>query len=102
MPIRASFASLDAARPTTDAQKRYLALEGIRSASFGLFREINLGLALADALEDLAARAEAGDEEARKQHSIILDAVKREEADGAAADLQDPARHTDEPGDLSG
>jgi hypothetical protein len=75
VPVEAQFISLDDAKPLTDAQRRHLAIETVRAASEPLFREISLGLSLADLIEDLAKAAEAGDAQAEARHSALMEAL---------------------------
>jgi hypothetical protein len=89
VPVEARFVSLDRARPLTEAQQRYLALETTRAASDALFREMKLGLGLADLIEELGVAAEAGDQEAKAQLEFIMGALGRREAEDAQALQQD-------------
>jgi hypothetical protein len=91
-PVEARFISLDRARPLTDAQRRRLALETTRAASEPLFREMKLGLALADLLEDLAEAAEAGDDEAERRLAVIAAALNARDDERVAAPT--PVRRT--------
>jgi hypothetical protein len=75
VPVEAQFISLDQAKPLTDAQRRHLAIETVRAASEPLYREISLGLALADLIEDLAQAAESGDAKAEARHTALMDAL---------------------------
>jgi hypothetical protein len=75
VPVEAQFISLDQAKPLTDAQRRHLAIETVRAASDPLYREISLGLALADLIEDLAQAAESGDAQAEARHAALMDAL---------------------------
>jgi hypothetical protein len=75
VPIRASFVSFRASSPVTDPQKRYLALEGMRVASDSLFTEMSLGLDLADAMDALADRRDAGDQVAASALTTVLEAA---------------------------
>jgi hypothetical protein len=75
VPVEAQFISLDQAKPLTDAQRRHLAIETVRAASEPLYREIRLGLSLADLIEDLAQAAEGGDAEAEARHKVLMDAL---------------------------
>ena len=75
VPVEAQFISLDQAKPLTDAQRRHLAIETVRAASEPLYREISLGLALADLIEDLAQAAESGDVQAEARHAVLMDAL---------------------------
>jgi hypothetical protein len=77
VPVEAEFISLDRAKPLTDAQRRHLAIETMRAASEALFREMTLGVGLADFIEDLSAAAEAGDEEAGALFERIMTALSR-------------------------
>jgi hypothetical protein len=95
VPVEAQFISLDHAHPLTDAQRRYLALETTRAASDALYREMKLGLGLADFIEDLGEAAEAGDQEAKAQLELIMGALERRAAEEAQALQQDePAPDT--------
>jgi hypothetical protein len=96
VPIRASFVSLRASGPVTDAQKRYLALEGMRAASDSLFAEMSLGLDLADAMSDLADRRDAGDQAAAAALKTVLeaaDAARRARERTPVPDLGEKDRH---------
>jgi hypothetical protein len=73
--IRARFVTMKASSPLAEAQKRYLALEGIRAASDTMFTEMSLGLDLADAMTALAERRDAGDEAAAAALKTILEAA---------------------------
>jgi hypothetical protein len=75
VPVEAQFISLDEAKPLTDRQRRHLAIETVRAASEPLYREIRLGLSLADLIEDLAQAAEAGDARAEARHGVLMDAL---------------------------
>jgi hypothetical protein len=77
VPVEAEFISLDRAKPLTDAQRRHLAIETMRAASEALFREMTLGVGLADFIEDLSAAGEAGDEEAGALFELIMSALNR-------------------------
>jgi hypothetical protein len=88
VPVEAQFISLDGARPLTDVQRRHLALETMRSASEPLYREITMGLALADLLEDLAEATEDGDAEAAADYSMIMKALRRHKNGGSDGDHQ--------------
>ncbi|HMJ36264.1 MAG TPA: hypothetical protein VK501_20350 [Baekduia sp.] len=79
VPVEAEFISLDGATPLTSAQRRHLAIETMRAASEGLYREMALGLRLADLIEDLATAAEAGDHEAETRYGLVMAALKRRE-----------------------
>jgi hypothetical protein len=76
VPVEAQFISLDEAKPLTAAQRRHLAIETVRAASEPLYREISLGLSLADLIEDLAQAAEAGDARAEARHAVLMDALR--------------------------
>jgi hypothetical protein len=89
VPVEARFISVDRARPLTEAQRRYLALETTRAASEALYREMKLGLGLADLVEDLGEAAHAGDQEAKEQLELIMGALNRREAEEAQALQQD-------------
>jgi hypothetical protein len=110
-PIEAQFICLDGASPLTDAQRRYLALETTRAASEGLFREMKLGLAISDLVEDLGTAAEDGDEGAEAALKVITDALARRATQDdddlsqapAAADVEprrasSPEHRRDDPG----
>jgi hypothetical protein len=102
VPVEARFISLNRAHPLTEAQQRYLALETTRAASEALYREMKLGLRLADFIEDLGEAAEAGDQDAKAQLETIMGALNRQEAEAAQALQQDePASDTtsNQPGD---
>jgi hypothetical protein len=75
VPVEAQFISLDEAKPLTDRQRRHLAIETVRAASEPLYREIRLGLSLADLIQDLAHAAEAGDARAEARHKVLMDAL---------------------------
>ena len=75
VPVEAQFISLDEAKPLTDRQRRHLAIETVRAASEPLYREIRLGLSLADLIEDLAQAAESGDARAEARHKVLMDAL---------------------------
>jgi hypothetical protein len=75
VPVEAQFICLDEAKPLTDAQRRHLAIETVRAASESLYREISLGLSLADLIEDLAQAAESGDARAEARHAALMDAL---------------------------
>jgi hypothetical protein len=75
VPVAAQFISLDEAKPLTDAQRRYLAFETVRVASEPLYREMCLGLRLADLIEELAQAAESGDAQAEARHSVLMGAL---------------------------
>jgi hypothetical protein len=75
VPVEAQFISLDEAKPLTDRQRRHLAIETVRAASEPLYREIRLGLSLADLIHDLAQAAEAGDARAEARHRVLMDAL---------------------------
>jgi hypothetical protein len=85
VPVEAQFISLDRARRLTEAQRRYLALETVRVASEPLYREVKLGLGLADLIEELGEAAEAGDQEAKSQLELIMAALNRREAEASQA-----------------
>jgi hypothetical protein len=74
--VEAEFHSLDRAKPLTAAQRRHLALETTRAASEPLFREMQLGVALANRIEQLAEAAAAGDEVAEAQFAVIMAALE--------------------------
>ncbi|HET6505598.1 MAG TPA: hypothetical protein VFG42_02300 [Baekduia sp.] len=96
VPIRASFASLRASGPVTDPQKRYLALEGMRAASDSLFTEMSLGLDLADAMNALADRRDAGDQAAAAALKTVFEAARAARAarEGAPVpDVEEKDRH---------
>jgi hypothetical protein len=95
VPVEAQFVSLDRARPLTDAQRRYLALETTRAASDALYREMKLGLGLADFIEDLGEAGEAGDHEAKAQLDLIMGGLNRRAAEEAQALQQD--EHASDP-----
>jgi hypothetical protein len=82
--VEAEFLSLDRAKPLTAAQRRHLALETTRAASMPLFREMQLGLAIADRMEKLADAAEAGDQEAATQLTVIMAALEVPDEDEPA------------------
>jgi hypothetical protein len=86
VPVEAQFISLDGARPLSDVQRRHLALETMRAASEELYRQITMGLELADVIEELAAAAEAGDPEAEAQYSTIMTALERHQNGGTDGD----------------
>jgi hypothetical protein len=75
VPVEAQFISLDEAKPLTDRQRRHLAIETVRAASEPLYREIRLGLSLADLIEDLAQAAARGDGKAEARHAVLMDAL---------------------------
>jgi hypothetical protein len=75
VPVEAQFISLDEAKPLTERQRRHLAIETVRAASEPLYREIRLGLSLADLIEDLAQAAEKGDARAEARHKALMDAL---------------------------
>jgi hypothetical protein len=80
--------SLDGERPLTEVQRRHLALETMRAASEELYKELTMGLGLADLLEDLAEAAEAGDSEADAQYSMIITMLERHKNGGHDGDKQ--------------
>lgn len=86
VPVEAQFISLDGARPLTDVQRRHLALETMRAASEELYRQITMGLDLADVIEELAAAAETGNAEAMAQYSTIMKALERHQNGGTDGD----------------
>jgi hypothetical protein len=86
VPVEARFLSLDDARPLTDAQRRYLALETMRAASEPLFREMSLGLRLVDRLEQLSAAGNRGDAQAKTRYELIIAALKSEEHESEDGD----------------
>lgn len=77
-PVHAHFASLREDRPINEEQRRYLALEGVRSVSSQLRDELAVALAFLDRMEDLQQRADGGDEEAERRQRTILGALADE------------------------
>jgi hypothetical protein len=88
VPVEARFVSLNGKRPLTGVQRRHLALETMRAASEELYKELTMGLGLADLLEDLAEAAEAGDADADAKYSMIMTMLERHKDGGHDGDEQ--------------